>query len=420
MARRRRIQQPGTLTAREQARIQSAVTTALATIEPRRPDTDLVPVAPRATGEGRPRTRRVVDTPAADDERYRDRHGRLRDPGLRSLAHRNRRQLHPWRAMLATAATGYLTALLGWLTDTGHTVGWITGVAGATATVALLAALLVKRVHPYWSSWLTVCAATASAWVSFTAATGFSYPLLVALYAATCLLGLRWWRHVRHPYPQGPDAEPSDSGMDGARITQDWADNAGCPGGPVPGARLAKMQPYKHGYTGEIRLVRGKQSLGDIQAALPRLSTALDVAPGNLIVEAHPDGPPSRLRVQIVTRSPVTTAVLFDEPVYAEGRILLGPYADGLGQATFVLYSDDSIESGYVLGSKGSGKSRVLETVSLTAIAATPTVIFYIDGQNGASSPLLWHHALWHAGPDNAEAMLRALLSIKDYRQLYN
>lgn len=73
-----------------------------------------------------------------------------------------------------------------------------------------------------------------------------------------------------------------------------------------------------------------------------------------------------------------------------------------------------------MLGSKGSGKSRVLEIVALTAMACSPTVVFYVDGQNGASSPLLWENALWHAGPDDAPQMLRSLLAIKDYRQLYN
>ncbi|MPY80873.1 MAG: hypothetical protein GEV04_21035 [Actinophytocola sp.] len=412
MARRRRRQSEG-LSAREQARVQAAVTTALAALDklPRTPGTQLES-APNRQPE--PPTHEAETTA----ESHRDRHGRVRHSGWRSLVHRNRRQLLPWKVTLAVALSGYLAAFVGWAIGESVLVGQITTATCATAVVALLIGLRRKHTHPYWSGWLLTCTINGGAWITTTAFCGASYPLLVWLCASPCLLGLRWWRHVRHP-AAATDTD-SGTGHRGAQLLHDWVTNAGCSGGPAPGTRLTNLTPYRYGYTGELRLVRGKQSLADIQAALPRLSTALDVAREHLVVEEHPDGPPSRLRIQIVTKSPVTTAAYFDQPVYRDGRILLGPYADGLGDASFVLHSDDSMESGYVLGSKGSGKSRVLETIALTAIATTPTVVFYLDGQNGASSPLLWEHALWHAGPGDAPEMLRSLLAIKDYRQLYN
>lgn len=404
-------QRTATLSAQERAQIDAAVCSTLAT----------APRAPRPSVD-------LVRIDSGDGERQRerrDRHDRPRDPnkltlreGLRSLAHRNRRQLYPWLAMLAVAVAGLAASFVGWLTGADALTGQVTTAACAIGVGVLLVALMIKRVPMYWASWLTVCAANATAWISTTAAYGFDYPKLVWLYASTALLGLRWWPHVRHPHAADP-ASVAESNS-GAHLAQDWADNAACSGGPAPGTRLTGLTPYEHGYTGDVLLVRGRQSLADIQSALPRLSTALDVAQESLIIEAHPNGPPSRLRVQIVTRSPIKTAVYFDQPVYRNGRILLGPYADGLGDASFVLYTEDSMECGYVLGSKGSGKSRVLETVALSAVTCTPTVIFYVDGQNGASSPLLWDHALWRSGPDKADTVLRALLGIKDFRQLYN
>lgn len=416
---RRRQQHGESLSARDQARIQAAVTTALATLDqPRRSsNTELVPAPSRQPGRVHHRTR-TNDDFAEQLEHSRDRHDRVRNPGWRSLAHRNRRQLVPWKIALSVALCGYVAVFVGWATGDRVLVGQITTAICATVVTALLIGLRRKRTHPYWGGWLLICAINGGAWISTTALCGVSYPLLVWLCTSPCLLGLRWWRHVRHR--AGATETHGDTGHWGAQLLHDWATNAGCSGGPAPGARLTNLTPYRYGYTGELRLVRGKQSLADIQGVLPRLSTALDVAREHLIVEAHPDGPPSRLRIQIVTKSPVTAAAYFDQPVYRNGRILLGPYADGLGDASFVLHSDDSMESGYVLGSKGSGKSRVLETIALTAIATTPTVVFYLDGQNGASSPLLWEHALWHAGPDDAPEMLRSLLAIKDYRQLYN
>lgn len=430
----KRSRDTGTETRRDRAEIEALVTS-LTSLDTARSEQE--------TGTGRRRgaakRQRLAGTETGSGGQHtaesgararRDRHGRFRDPdsltlgeGIRSLAHRNRRQLYPWYAMLGLLAAAGIVAPLRWLTGVETLIGATTSAVTVAGLGALGIALLRWRSQPYWTLWLLLCGTGASVWLSSVAFAGLSYTHLVVLYAATLLLGLGWWQHVRHPCPTGPaDVEGIElhGGERAAQLLEDWETNAGCVNGPAPGANLTRLEPYEYGYTGEVRLVRGKQALSDIQAALPRLSTALDVPQEYLIVEAHPAGPPSRLRAQIVTRSPVTSPVFFDQPICRDGRILLGPYADGISQAMFVLYTEDSMESGYVLGSKGSGKSRILETIALTAIARTPTVVFYVDGQNGASSPLLWEHALWHAGPDDAQTMLNSLLSIKEFRQLYN
>lgn len=279
-------QRPAILSARERAQIDAVVRSTLAT----------APRAPRPAAD-------LMRIDSGDGERQRerrDRHGRPRDPnmltlreGLRSLAHRNRRQLYPWLTMLTVASAGLAASFVGWLTGADALTGQVTTAICAVGVGVLVVALITKRIPVYWASWLTVCAADGAAWISTTAAYGFDYPKLVWLYGSTALLGLRWWHQVRHLHAADP-ASVVDSNV-GARLAQDWADNAACSGGPAPGTRLTGLMPYEHGYTGDVLLVRGRQSLADIQSALPRLSTALDVAQESLIIEAHPQGPPSNL-----------------------------------------------------------------------------------------------------------------------------
>jgi hypothetical protein len=77
---------------------------------------------------------------------------------------------------------------------------------------------------------------------------------------------------------------------------------------------------------------------------------------------------------------------------------------------------------GFILGETGSGKTGVEDIIALTALAmrdvGQPTVIFYMDGQNGSSSPTLFKHADWAVGVAGVEMMMAALGRIAHDRQL--
>ncbi|MGH8571638.1 MAG: hypothetical protein ACREX8_03555, partial [Gammaproteobacteria bacterium] len=184
--------------------------------------------------------------------------------------------------------------------------------------------------------------------------------------------------------------------------------------------------PFEHGNSYTVHLVRGKQNLAKAMAALPLLETALATPMEYLVLERHPDHPrdPSRLRLQEVTRSPIEKTVLFDRPRHEDGRILLGPHADGCGEAFLRLYTDNSMWSTSLTGGTGIGKSIGIGTVAISALdmrnTGQHTVLFYMDGQNGASSPALFQHATWPVGTDRALRMLSALERIADWRQKEN
>jgi hypothetical protein len=143
----------------------------------------------------------------------------------------------------------------------------------------------------------------------------------------------------------------------------------------------------------------------------------------NLVAESHPGfEDPGLIRFQVVTRSPIKETVYFDEPRWDDGRILLGPYADGEGDAFYRLYTSSPrrIRNGFILGTTGSGKTRVTEGLAVSARAMGNTEIIYIDGQDGASSPVLMEQALWSGGPDEVEEIITGLEGIYRKSQQYN
>jgi DNA-binding CsgD family transcriptional regulator len=353
--------------------------------------------------------------------------------GLRSAAHRNRKALYPWGLAAGLCAGGHLAWLIGWGNDA---TGPVTAVVAAAAVIAVVVAAVRPRrrrcrLPADWAPWAALAALNGLAWLILTVAYGPSYGRLVWLAVATAVFGLRWWAHVRRPYPtSGRDPrEPLDRpapavvvepAITRSELVDRWNKYLSRPGSPLAGSTVDDdVRAIEHGLVATIRLVPGKQSLQTVRQALPLISTALDSYPEDTIIERHPSGPPSMLQLTVVTTPAVTAPVLFDRPVYDNGKLLLGPYRDGVGNAQISLYSPNSMETGFVLGSRGSGKSRLLEKFALSAMAQGNTVVVYLDGQNGASSPLLWEYALWSGGPAEVPYIMQGLSGFMAYRQLY-
>lgn len=379
---------------------------------------------------GKPRTskkRKGDSTPAPSsraEKRAEDKPAKV--SGIKSFAHRNKSALRPWQlAALAAATAGVLNVV-------GTVVGQPGLVAVLAATAATAAAALVgwrirAKIPAGWWPWAVAAAADAIAWLTAYTAVGWTYDMLVWWLASTALFGLRWWAHVRRPYPAAaPGAAATqvtvDRGTDDEQaiaLVANYNANVASEG-QLADSRLEEVKPYKFGLDGILVLVPGKQSIATVRAQLAKISTGIGYYPEEIIADSDRALPPNKVRFRVATRSPIKETRFFDRPRYADGIINLGPYADGIGSAGYVLYRDNSMESGYLLGSKGSGKSRLLELIALTALYCTPTVLLYLDGQDGASSPLLWEHAMWRGGPRDARDFLQGLLGLKDYRQAYN
>lgn len=197
-----------------------------------------------------------------------------------------------------------------------------------------------------------------------------------------------------------------------------------------PNLKYVKMVdavPFDDGVTGTLLMDRGRLHIGTVQGELPYISSGLEFPLQALLLEQHPDYTllnskllnPNYLRLQVMARSPIEETVYFRRPDVANGRIRYGLYADGRDSSSMRLYTTDSMYGGFILGSQGSGKSRLIELIVLSALSLRNTVILYIDGQDGASSPILYNN-LWSGGPAEADEFLAGIGRLMEYRNRYN
>ncbi len=263
------------------------------------------------------------------------------------------------------------------------------------------------------------CLAAAVAWLAWTAATGPSWTVLVIGWT---VLSAPW---VRHHWPRprldAPEIEPV-----GDPIIALWDAHVADPAGPLPGARLVDPVPFEHGTEYRVLFVPGRQPIDQVLGKIPAITQGVRTPIARVVLEQHPDyEDPAVGRLRHMLVSPVRDTQWFHGPRWDDqGRILLGPYADGVGDAVWRTYVRNGLYGGFLLGAPGFGKTRLLEllAVSVRAMSAVgwPTVLIYLDGQDGASSPLLWKHSSIRGGPREADEILDGLEHNLRLRQQWN
>lgn len=336
-----------------------------------------------------------------------------------SMLYRLRRQLVPWYAAAATFAL----AVVLWITDLAYD-GRISGyLAVGTAAAGLgLVAVVVTFARSAFGPWrrrVLAAGVAAVGWLVAAELRGLSLPLVAALGMLTVGYGAGWWRAVRIGYPtdRQPIPEP-----DTENVISRWSRYIGNNGGPLPESLLTEHELTRAGERYTVNLAPGKQTLASALGALDRISSGLDVPVRNLVLESHESESPSKLRLTVVTSSPIADTVTFDGPDVADGVVYLGPYADGEGSAPWRLWTpgdaphQGSWWGGLVIGGMGIGKSRKMELISISAMSTGYTVIWFIDPQGGASSPALRNHADWYTDLDGSIDLLGALERIVDWR----
>ncbi|WFE45289.1 hypothetical protein [Verrucosispora sp. WMMD1129] len=294
-------------------------------------------------------------------------------------------------------------------------------VAGSAFVIAVVAATRIRRrvfdkkARRRALAFLTV----AVGWLTGVTVAGVSLGAVGLLMALGYGLSMHWWR--QHPV-----------GLIASKVTRTdyqrrWSENIGCTGGVLPGSRLTNPEQIGAGMRYTLRLRPGKQHLGMVDDKMKTVRGGLKLlADQQLIVEQHPDEPEPTARLTIITNSPVRKGVLWPGPSAFDsttGRVSLGPYADGEGTATWRAYTENRLWGGFIQGGTGSGKSRLIDSLamSLASSASHPTVIFYADGQGGASSPLLMRHADLFAGTfARILAMVSGMYMVMQLRQREN
>lgn len=260
------------------------------------------------------------------------------------------------------------------------------------------------------------CLGAATTWLTLTSALGPERVVSVVGVLAWAAAAVAWWSH--HPIGRGRKPRAVTG------IQEMWDANVGgekCRA--APGAQLEAPVSIENGMEYPVQGVPGVHHLGQMQAALPLIASGLRTPLQYLLLEAEEPKPgkkedPSRFRLRHVERSPIDKPVFFRGPRMEDGRIILGPYADGEGEIAWRVFTPDSMWGGFVLGGSGAGKSRLIELIALTAMA-NGIAVAYLDGQSGASSPTLWRKALWRGGPDDARTFLAAWERGMTSRQAY-
>lgn len=340
---------------------------------------------------------------------------------VRSAVHRNRRQLAPWAIAAPYAVLG--EAAWVWCEyGSGSPLG-VSALCAATAATGSLIAWKRKlcQVPERFRAKLQAGLGLGAVWAS-------AMPLVSAdsqagmwlgLVGATSWLGLSWWRKHDHPIPlpedittfvldqdDQEDDEPEEIPAVAQQIIDDWADYVSNTG-TLTGSALTDPTRVDHGWRFLLRLVRGKQTLADVRAAKAKIAAGLNLPEDTLSIDPGPDQTIALLTV--VTEQPANT---YDGPrIIREGEdiyIEIGPYEDGIGCERFHVLGGQltdaqlaagekprgSMNGGFVLGTKGSGKSRLIEEIAV-GLRALGVEIWYLDPQQGKSSPALMAEADW-------------------------
>jgi hypothetical protein len=323
-------------------------------------------------------------------------------------------------AELAAAAAGQV----------GHTSA-IAGTVGLCAAgTGILRITYRHGIAPRWRTrWWTATAA-ASGWVSVAATVGpGNWPMTAALLTGAAAVAAGWARAHAVPNPHDqPDAGPAPvidqhSGDDlGEVLAERWAAHIAAKDGVLPGALLTGRTDLPHAIRWMVQTPPGKVAFDQLLAALPRIAAGLRQSQAKVVLEPVADDE-SAAWLSIINRDVLAEGVPYPGPTYltdspGDGRIPIGPYADGTGQADYAAVDNVGCRNGLATGAPGSGKSAFLEAVALGLKASGRWTVLFGDGDpGGGSSPLLNRLADWRAaGPEEALAQLGAVEELLELR----
>ncbi len=308
--------------------------------------------------------------------------------------------------------------------------GWVAAVCYPAVALGYVIVRRHDLIRRQWRRRVLAAGLTGATWLTL-AGWGMSAEQVALLLTADYALAASWWRAIRIPHRPRRTTAAATAEDDRDPVQRDWDTFVGASGKVLAGSRLAAPEPVHGGHGYPLHLSRGQQTVASAVAALPQIATGLDIPMVDLIAEPHPTSEkPSLARLVVLSNNPIRGDVRFDGPRLRGDDIALGPLANGQGEAVYHLYTpgrweDDewmpgSMWSGFVAGDTGTGKSRLIENLACSVLHRGDTVVWFIDGNNGSSSPAIRDNCDWYVGQDGAEQMLQALLRILEIRTHYN
>ncbi len=344
---------------------------------------------------------------------------------------RCRARVSPVRFTAATAGAGYVGWGAGWLAElvagpVGHiaaTGGTALLSAGAAATVSLLG----RRRVAQWRRSYDAAMAGGAGWVMVTAAVGPGWGMAAALLAGAAGAATSWRRS--HATPLALDAAPAPwirlpqpqtvvAQDEGDRIAARWLTEVTGPGGVIPkAAPLSDRVDLDRGYRWVVQLGRGDY-YSRVAGLTEAIAAALHLPTTAVLLEPY-TGDASRALLTVITRDALTDGVPYSGPLYHDGRIPLGLYADGEGIADVTVRDSGGVYPVALTGDPRSGKSTAFEATAQALRASGEWMVLFADGDVGAgSSSIMAEVAHWpDSGPRMALRQLECLESVLAARQ---
>jgi hypothetical protein len=341
--------------------------------------------------------------------------------------YRQRRQLAPWWTFAGLHVAAGIVWLVRWTVDrqTAHTVAMAAGMASLLA-----AAILARRAPGMWRSRLYVAGVFTLAWLQYAAYKGPSWWAPLTLFVAVLLLSARWWQAKRIPAPKGAAVPSVAAGRDSGPTEQLWDRNIAAKNRSLPDSYLSDKDtstPNRERHA--VHLVPGVQTFTGALAKLELIAGGLDRLIEQVILEPNPNRRANQLLLTIVEKSPVEETIAYRGARLVGSRrnaIEIGPYGDGDGYAQWRTWAPGerpmtgSWLSGFIVAGTGMGKSRLEELLATGYMATGYSVVWFIDPQNGASSPALREHCDWFVNREGAQKMLSVLEEITHAREIEN
>jgi hypothetical protein len=354
----------------------------------------------------------------------------------REIEARARARRVPALATAATGATGYVAWGCAEFAAAVGPAGAHGAVVAGTAVVTALSlpALRIWFRHSIPEMWRRrwwLSGVSAAAWIDVAAATTpATWPMMLALTAGSVALSSRWLAEHRVlnpgdvqplalPPPPPPPPPPAIDTSRAAQLERAWADRVA--GGKRPVLVGAQLLTGRTVLPNAIRWLLetdpGSLTFDEMFRARPKIAAALGVGAGKVLLEPYGSGDgdedddEGRAWLTIVTRDLLKGGVTYTGPVYRDGAIPVGLFADGTGWADYVAVDAVGARSGLVTGDSGSGKSALLEAIAMGLRQSEHWQVLFADGDpEGGSSPTLNDIADWaEAGTDGVLAQLRAV-----------
>jgi hypothetical protein len=346
--------------------------------------------------------------------------------------HKHRYGMRPWQVLVPLVGLGSVLHLI----PPVRSLWWIALVAGAIYAGAVQ---VPKRKngptgHLYYAFACTVAGAV---WLAVVIAYGMFDGvgrLAVVTIAIPGLFPLSWWwwgYHRIRPTAYREEEAPAAPNIDPVLVA--WAEHVEAPKKLLPGARLIPRERTKGSRAYMIFGVRSRDTTRKLTGEEFRhsLAGALGIDPDEVSLERPAKGPErngvnARLLIIEADNEQLASDVHWPGPTLdrVTGTWAPGVYADTPARCR--LYQSHHglptrALNNAISGLMGKGKSRFVELSVAEMLASEIYVVWYGDGQEGASAPALRDYVDWYATRrEEVVTMLKAAWKIAKARQRHD